>query len=356
MRLGRRIGHFAAALAVAAGLSGCADDQARAGVAESRAATERSAEEIASLRAEVEDLRAQVTDLTLDRDMSAISRTFARAPGSAADVLPDAMEKRIGRSVGLLVVGFEIALRDGTGAVERVDIPIAEGSGFIVSDDGYLLTNHHVVEAYLDMKANERRISQLIASAQGVPAKVTFGILLYIDGTSQVVEPVDWNKDLDYCVMHIVANQPFPTEYEAIPLADAPDSAPATRGEAVLACGFPAITREPLTNAQIREKLERLKLAITASDYYSKEDYLYTVTSGIVSRTFQDSAGIEFIQHEAVLSSGNSGGPLLNMKGEVIGINTIAGTEISGYSVAISIRSLLRDIRSRGKVPLFGAS
>lgn len=103
---------------------------------------------------------------------------------------------------------------------------------------------------------------------------------------------------------------------------------------------------------QVQEMYARRSFGITASDFYRAEDYLFSATSGIVSRRFSDSAGVEYVQHEAVLSSGNSGGPLLNARGEAIGINTIAGTTVNGYSIAVSLGSIMADIRRRGRISL----
>jgi len=341
------------ALAAVALTAGCADERARASNADLAAKLKTKSEEVDKLSADVADLRKQVQELAIDKRMRELGRMTPQEL-TGADIIPDVLEDRLTHAVGLVVVGFEMAVKDQWGRVDRVDIPMAEGSGFVISDKGYLLTNHHVVEAYLDLKENERSISQSIATARGAPAKITFGILFYINGTSQIVEPIDWNKDLDYCAMRIVEQQPFPTDYRPIPLGMVDDAGEvvASRGEMVLACGYPAISREPLSQTQIQDKIARQVSAVRASDYYRPEDYLYSVTSGIVSRRFRDGVGTEYIQHEAVLSSGNSGGPLINSRGEVIGINTIAGTTVSGYSVAISLSSILEDIRKRGKVPL----
>lgn len=350
----RAIARAAATAGLAAALlAGCADERARASNAQLNAALQKKSDEVDQLETEVAELRAQIQDLVIDKKTRDLSRLTTEEL-SGADLIPDALEDRLTRSVGLVVVGFEMAVKDQWGRVDRVDIPMAEGSGFVISDKGYLLTNHHVVEAYLDLKENERSISQSIATARGAPAKVTFGVLFYLNGTSQVIEPIDWNKDLDYCVMRISDKQPFPADYRTIPMGVRAETGEilASRGEMVLACGYPAIAREPLSQTQIQDKIARQISAVKASDYYRPEDYLYCVTSGIVSRRFSDLSGTEFIQHEAVLSSGNSGGPLLNSRGEAIGINTIAGTAVSGYSVAISISSILDDIRKRGRVPL----
>jgi S1-C subfamily serine protease len=329
----------------------CSDTAAREEASAARAKASQLSSQLDEVRAEMNEMRNELTELRLEKEMARLSR-MSPVERISADLIPNTLEDRLAKSVGLVVVGFEIAFRDSQGGVERTDIPVAEGSGFVISDDGYLLTNYHVIETYLDFKSDEAYLSSYIGSGHGIATKVTFGVLFYINGTSQVVEPVDWNRELDYAVMRILPNQPFPTEYAKIPVAEdaRAGSVPATRGELVLACGFPAISREALSMTQLQEIAARHSVAVTASDYYRPEDYLFSATSGIVSRRFRDSGGVEFIQHEAVLSSGNSGGPLLNGQGEAIGINTIAGTTVNGYSVAVSLGSVLEDIRNRGRI------
>jgi S1-C subfamily serine protease len=57
-------------------------------------------------------------------------------------------------------------------------------------------------------------------------------------------------------------------------------------------------------------------------EYFNERDFEYTLTHGVVSRTIPDSDGVLWIQHEAVVRHGNSGGPLVTAAGTVVGINT----------------------------------
>jgi serine protease Do len=165
-----------------------------------------------------------------------------------------------------------------------------EGSGFLVSADGHILTNHHVV---------------------GNADKVT--IKLH-DGREMVATLIGSDKKSDVAVIKIDAEDlPF------IPLAD---SDQLDVGEWVLAFGSPF----GLTNS---------------------------MTAGIVSAKGRTGVGIvdyeNFIQTDAAINPGNSGGPLVNLDGEVVGINTAIASRSGGYQgigFAIPI-NLARNIRDQ---------
>jgi serine protease Do len=165
-----------------------------------------------------------------------------------------------------------------------------EGSGFLVSADGHILTNHHVV---------------------GNADKVTVHLH---DGREMEASLIGSDKKSDVAVIKIDAkNMPF------IPLAD---SEQLDVGEWVLAFGSPF----GLTNS---------------------------MTAGIVSAKGRTGVGIvdyeNFIQTDAAINPGNSGGPLVNLDGEVVGINTAIASRSGGYQgigFAIPI-NLARNIRDQ---------
>jgi serine protease Do len=144
----------------------------------------------------------------------------------------------------------------------------AVGSGFIVEKTGYILTNAHVIE-------NAARITVKLDSGEEYPAR----IMGSDEETDLAVLKIDAGKDL--------------------PFVKLGNSDEAQVGDWVLAIGSPfGLAR--------------------------------TVTAGIVSQTKretpQSSVFQKFIQTDAAINKGNSGGPLVNMKGEVIGINSQIAT------------------------------
>ncbi|MCI8621469.1 MAG: trypsin-like serine protease [Clostridia bacterium] len=171
----------------------------------------------------------------------------------------------------------------------------ATGSGIIISEDGYILTNNHVVSGTSNSSYYE------ITGATSV--KVT----LYNDETVYDAELVGKDDETDLAVIKINKN--------GLKKAELGDSDSVKVGEFAMAVGCP------------------LGLNTTA-------------TSGIISavnRTVNTSDGGKYvaIQTDAAINSGNSGGALVNSQGQVIGINTLklAGTGIEGIGFAIPINS-----------------
>ena len=158
----------------------------------------------------------------------------------------------------------------------------AQGSGFIISSDGYLLTNNHMVEG-----------------AEKVEVKLT-------DGRKFTVKIIGTDPDADVAVVKIDAKN--------LPYLDLADSDTLEVGEWVLAIGNP--------------------LGLS-----------HTVTAGIVSAKGRSGFGLaeleDFIQTDAAINRGNSGGPLINLDGKVVGINTaIMGASVNigiGFAIPINI-------------------
>ncbi|MBE9047024.1 trypsin-like peptidase domain-containing protein [Pleurocapsales cyanobacterium LEGE 10410] len=171
------------------------------------------------------------------------------------------------------------------------------GSGFVVSSDGLILTNAHVVEGSDTVKVTLK------------------------DGRSFDGEVMGTDSLTDVAVIKIEAE-----ELPAVTFADSEELQP---GEWAIAIGNPL----GLDN---------------------------TVTTGIVSATGRTSAQVgvadkrvSFIQTDAAINPGNSGGPLLNAKGEVIGINTAIIQNARGIGFAIPVneaRDIAEELIAKGKV------
>ncbi len=168
------------------------------------------------------------------------------------------------------------------------------GSGFIISPDGYIVTNNHVVE-----KATEIKV-------------------VLIDGSEYDAKVVGTDKMTDIALIKINPNKSLPTVVLG-------DSDKLKIGEWVIAIGNPF-------------------------------GLSYTVTAGIVSgkgRFLNEGPYDNFIQTDAAINPGNSGGPLVNMRGEVVGINTaiIPYAQGIGFAIPINLAKYVIDqIKSKGYV------
>lgn len=164
---------------------------------------------------------------------------------------------------------------------------VGEGSGIIVKSDGYIVTNNHVVEEAVDSatgKLNESSKIEVILPNN--PKKSYQAQLIARDSKS------------DLAVLKI--------NLTGLPAAELGDSNELKVGELAVAIGSPGGL-----------------------------DYMNSVTAGIISGLNRDVAdngiGMRYIQTDAPINSGNSGGALLNSKGQVIGINTLKADTQSGY-------------------------
>ena len=171
----------------------------------------------------------------------------------------------------------------------------ATGSGIIISEDGYILTNNHVVNSSSSSSFYE------IGKANKVTVK------LYNDDTVYEGEIIGTDLQTDLAVIKI--------DKTDLTVAELGDSDSVQVGEFSMAIGSP--------------------LGLDNS-----------VTAGIVSavnREVQDEEGNKYtaIQTDAAINSGNSGGALVNSKGQVIGVNTLklSGTGVEGVGFAIPINS-----------------
>ena len=181
------------------------------------------------------------------------------------------------------------------------DIPDREqkqqslGTGFIISKDGYIITNFHMVEDSSEIKVK-------ISDGRELKAKV-----------------VGRDSKTDLALLKISSL------FENLPVLSLGDSEKIRVGDWVLAVGNP----------------------------FGLE---HTVTQGIISatgRVLGSGPYDNFLQTDAPINPGNSGGPLVNLKGEVIGINTaiVSGGTGIGFAIPSALaKSVIAQLREKGKV------
>jgi len=178
---------------------------------------------------------------------------------------------------------------------------VGAGTGFIISEDGYIITNNHVIENYdkidVTMSSGEVRKAELVGADRSIDLA-----LLKID-----------------------------TEGQKLPTLALGDSESLRVGEWVIAIGNP-------------------------------HDFDHTVTVGVVSGKERrvplpqtDFGVVSFIQTDAAINLGNSGGPLIDSRGNVIGINTAIRrqnyAEGIGFALPINTaRNVMEQLRDRGEV------
>ena len=168
------------------------------------------------------------------------------------------------------------------------------GTGFIIDPNGLILTNHHVVDG-----------------ADRIMVRLT-------DGRNIHATRIGSDPDTDIALIKVESSRP-------LPYAPLGDSDALRVGEWVVAIGNPLA-------------------------------YEHTVTVGVVSfigRKLFDTSLDRYIQTDAAINFGNSGGPLINARGEVIGINAAISSRASNIGFAVPInqaRAILPQLRDKGHV------
>ena len=193
------------------------------------------------------------------------------------------------------IVGINVTYSVNSIFYNNQSVATAQGSGVIISEDGYILTNNHVVNSSSSSSYYEL----------GKANKIT--VSLYNDETEYEAEIIGTDEQTDLAVIKI--------DKDGLTAAELGDSSSVKVGEFCMAIGNP--------------------LGLGS-----------TVTDGIISavnREVTDEDGNSYIaiQTNAAINSGNSGGALVNSQGQVIGINTlkIAGDGVEGVGFAIPIDS-----------------
>ncbi|NNG17437.1 MAG: PDZ domain-containing protein [Gemmatimonadales bacterium] len=236
------------------------------------------------------------------------------APSASLGQLSEAFEELTARVSPAVVQIFTAAygpLTSGEGAGGVIGRQRRGGSGVLLSSDGYIVTNAHVVEG-------ARRL-QILLSIPAIPEATSQSILKPVGKRADArIVGIDWETDL--AVLKIEGS-----DLPHLPLGDSDAVQP---GQLVLAFGNPL-------------GLEN------------------TVTMGVVSavaRQLRLEDPMVYVQTDAPTNPGNSGGPLINADGEVIGINTLilsqsGGSEGIGFAAPSNIvRNVYEQIRDSGRV------
>jgi len=231
----------------------------------------------------------QVGPAVVNVEVLSSGRGLARRGGIPADDIPEIFRRFFGPGFGIPEPGD-----DEPGAPRRVGL----GTGFIISSDGYILTNHHVIDG-----ADEVRVT--LTDRREFTAKVV--------GSDQMS---------DVALLKIDAT--------GLPVLRPGDASAVKPGQWAIAIGSPF-------------------------------GFEQSVTAGIVSAVgrsnpYADQRYVPFIQTDVAINRGNSGGPLLNTRGEVIGINSQIFSNSGGYmgvSFAIPIdvaMNVVSQLKEHGEV------
>ena len=193
------------------------------------------------------------------------------------------------------------------------------GSGFIINEDGNVLTNYHVIELALTPNGGTNKVTVSMSDGQEVEADI-----------------VNYDKDRDIAMLKLAEGTKVPG------VAELGDSDALYVGQEVIAIGTPLGTNfaQTCTKGIVSGVNRSLDESTDGSAVQSESESSY-----------------EYIQTDTAINSGNSGGPLINSEGQVIGINTAklsnstssSNASIEGIGFAIPINDAKDRIESLSK-------
>lgn len=239
-------------------------------------------------------LRQNKTNLASNNQVTYVPQSFTESEDDAMSAT-DAFNK----VAPAVVIVSTKSLTDSMFGQQEVE---GMGSGFIINQDGYILTNYHVISGAKEVK-------------------VTLS-----DGTEEGATVVNYDADKDIAMIKLDDSSKVPA------VAELGDSDAIYPGAEVIAIGTPL-----------------------------SKNFAQTLTKGVISgsnRTIQNDNGtsVNFIQTDAAINPGNSGGPLVNTKGQVIGINSRKmgsqsnlSASVEGIGFAIPINEVKGKIDSLSK-------
>ncbi len=221
-----------------------------------------------------QDIVAQTDDATEDDDETSSTNGSDNSDKTPADIFEEV-------SPAVVTIINEQQFAGGTFSQGGI-LPVGAGTGFIISEDGYIVSNNHVVEG-----SDELRV-------------------IFADGTVVTGDLIGADARTDLALIKIEGDVPGVVE-----LGNSSELRP---GEEVVAIG-------------------------SALGNYSN-----TITAGVISGLGRQLDDLDnLVQHDAPINPGNSGGPLLNMDGEVVGVNTAvirnASTGVSAEGLAFAVPS-----------------
>ena len=226
--------------------------------------------------------RGQIVRIHTQADSGLPTRPTSRATTGPAKEQTDGWQ--LFRTAELQSTTIERSSRQFGEAVVMVVSPAGQGSGFIISPDGYCITNYHVI-------ARETRIKVTVFRRSDTG---------YEQKHYKKVRIVALNPAIDLALLKIDG------EGDTFKYAYLGDMGELQVGQRVFAIGNP--------------------LGLTR-----------TVSQGIVSTTNRNFQGLLYIQTTTDINPGNSGGPLFNLKGEVIGVTSMGYLFLGGLNFAIPV-------------------
>lgn len=247
---------------------------------------------------------------------------------------------------------------------QKVYVAIARGfgSGYFVSEDGNLVTNAHVIAASQDLKACESDlysnvIQQMIEAGEVTLAEIEANPQSTVSDILEALEFMTEIAPLQTVVMGNGERLPYKikrinrredvavlkVEVKNAPTLTLGNSDQTRLAESILTIGFPVVADG------------QTAIGGDTIEVDPRSNLESTINRGQVSARKKANTGSTLLQIDAIVTHGNSGGPVLNDRGEVIGMVTF-GPEESGFAFAVTSNTIRTLLRQAGITPTQSAT
>ena len=274
-------------------------------------------------------------------------------------------EETIAKSVGMVICGFKVTM--GGSSKERISVwlPIKKeefdklddesqkrcdeeggqiwlpisgstGSCFVITEDGYAITNMHVVEKVNDAKKDTTLLDEYVKRTPATSASRAIWVAL--DGVVHPAKIINVSSQYDCAVIKIEGLNGLPTWKLSI-------ASELKRDVEVATLGFPGASMGEFNAEEAAIKRAKSANAKSIGDFFLDSDFKYVQKKGSVSVVKARSGEGVVIDHTATINGGNSGGPLVRtIDGVVAGINTWHSNEGANTFLSIKIDSVKKEI------------
>ena len=238
------------------------------------------------------------------------------------------IHRQMERTVGKVVQRWHILLDDGGIA----KVPVSSGTGFVVARDGLILTNRHVVDGGAEALAQ-------YADVIGWDIVVVFGTtepLVIEGGITQQSTGVDlaWIR-VDHLFEQALAfgSTPFP-------------------GQSVKAYGFPGVADDVaqiLNEGDHKKRYQTIKQKLNSGqepdlmEWIGPNNMILSVTSGVISAVRETEQGM-MLQTDTFIHFGNSGGPLVDDTGRIVGMVTFKATTVESTNFCLAGKTIFEEL------------
>lgn len=254
----------------------------------------------------------------------------------------------ITNAVGLVVVGWEFVLQSG----EKYQSPVSTGTGFAITEDGYMITNKHVIDYFEQMQRASPK-NRIVHCVQDVPVaekdkpeflqelrQVQERLWVFLDGKKHPATLIFSHGRHDFALVKV--DKRFRKRFRLFGDEPRPD----LLDREVRAIGYPAVAGRGAFSEEEALGQQKRRFNEDVASAFNSRELQRMLTAGRISQvSLDESTKLDWATHTAPLERGNSGGPLVTREAVVVGVNTqVTKGDLAQYYRAFCLMRLRDEI------------